>query len=554
MGEDVSVSEQQTTTFINRRGSTRIIYENITCDLKTIENDEAVMTGYIKNIGQEGLVAQFNKSLTISQRVYITVNLPQPYGNTKLDGRVIWISMTENSGFLIGINFILLDNQEKLKSLKDFISYNISNARIVDRRKGEKRANDRRESNNFIDQRRRERRIQKPIFLKCVRYNRMKRLMKENIYFYLREIQSRSGNKIIVKGKELRNFGSNNYLGLTNHPLVKEAAIKAIEKYGVGSGGVRVLSGTMDLHNQLEKKLANLKYGEDCIVYSSGYNANVGVISCLISKDEQVIIDEKSHASIIDGCLLSKPNMTIFRHNNMIDLERKLAKIPSNAPKIIMTDGVFSMDGDVAKLDTIYSLGEKYKAATYIDDAHSTGVLGKNGKGTAELFHLEGKIDLTIGTLSKALGGIGGFLVGSKDVIHYLKHNSRSFVFSTSLPPAICASLLKAIEVIETEPIWHQKLWQNINYITKELLNKGYNIGKTESAIIPIIFKNDDLTYLITKELEQEGIFVSPVVYPAVRKNESRIRVSIMASHTDDDLQFFLEKLNKIYDKHKITQ
>ncbi|OGS46288.1 MAG: hypothetical protein A2539_02815 [Elusimicrobia bacterium RIFOXYD2_FULL_34_15] len=380
----------------------------------------------------------------------------------------------------------------------------------------------------------------------------MKRLMNENIYFYLREIQSRSGNRIIVKGKELRNFGSNNYLGLTSHPLITEAAIKAIEKYGVGSGGVRVLSGTMDLHNQLEKKLANIKSGEDCIIFSSGYNANVGVISCLINKDEYVIIDEKSHASIIDGCMLAKANMVVFRHNNMIDLEKKLQKIPANVSKIIMTDGVFSMDGDVAELDTIHSLSQKYKAATYIDDAHSTGVMGKNGKGTAEYFNLEGKIDLTIGTLSKALGGVGGFLVASKDIIHYLKHNSRSFVFSTSLPPATCAALLKAVEIIETEPIWHQKLWQNINYVTKELRGLGFDIRKTESAIIPIIFKNDDSTYSITKELEEAGIFVSPVVYPAVRKNESRIRVSIMATHTENDLHYFLEKLTKISRKNKI--
>ncbi len=391
-----------------------------------------------------------------------------------------------------------------------------------------------------------ERRHSKPFFLKCMRYNRMDKLMVNDHYFYLREISSGAGNKIIRNGREMLMFGSNNYLGLANHPEVKEAAIKAVKKYGVGSGGVRVLSGTIDLHNQLEHALAALKGGEDCIVFSSGYSTNVGIISSLVAKDDQVIIDAKAHASIVDGCLLSGNQFSVFKHNDIDDLEDILKLTDRNKNKIIITDGVFSMDGDIAKLDRIYELGNKYSAAVMIDDAHSTGVIGYSGRGTASHFNLEGKIDLTIGTLSKALGGVGGFAVANRRIIHYLKHTSRAFVFSTSLPPAVSAAVLKAIEIINTQPELHAQLSANINYTITSLKAQGFNIGLTESAIIPIILKNEKLVYKLTGILENEGIFVSPVAYPAVRKKESRIRISVMATHTKNDLNFLLDTLSKV--------
>lgn len=398
-----------------------------------------------------------------------------------------------------------------------------------------------------------ERRHSKPFFLKCMRYNRMDKLIVNNHYFYLREISSGAGNKIIRNGREMLMFGSNNYLGLANHPEVKEAALKAVRKYGVGSGGVRVLSGTIDLHNQLEHTLADLKGGEDCIVYSSGYSTNVGIISSLVTKDDQIIIDAKAHASIVDGCLLSGNQFLVFKHNDMDDLEDVLKSTDQNKNKIIITDGVFSMDGDIAKLDRIYELGNKYSSAVMIDDAHSTGVIGYSGRGTASHFNLEGKIDLTIGTLSKALGGVGGFAVANKRIIHYLKHTSRAFVFSTSLPPAISAAVLKAIEIINTQPELHAQLSTNIKYTITGLKALGLNIGLTESAIIPIILKNEKLVYKLTGILENEGIFVSPVAYPAVRKKESRIRISVMATHTKDDLNFLLDTLGRVSKQLHIT-
>ncbi|MFH1369072.1 MAG: aminotransferase class I/II-fold pyridoxal phosphate-dependent enzyme [Elusimicrobiota bacterium] len=390
-----------------------------------------------------------------------------------------------------------------------------------------------------------EKRVTKPVFLKCIRYNRMEKLMDRSRYYYMREIESGNETYLTVKGRRMLNFGSNNYLGMATNPEVKEAAIKAIEKYGVGSGGVRVLSGTVDLHNMLEKKLARFKGGEDCIVFSTGYTTNVGTVSALLSKNDYAIVDAKAHASLIDGCILSGSHLQVFKHNDMQDLEKELGKIDAKAPKMIITDGVFSMDGDVAKLDIIYELGKKYNAAVMVDDAHSTGVLGKTGRGTAEHFGLEGKIDVAMGTLSKALGAVGGFIVSKSKVIHYLKHNSRAFVFTTSLPPSVSASLLKVIEILETQPQWHERLWRNIRVVMRELYIAGFNTGQSESAVIPIILRDDHKTYEMTGMLEEEGVFVSPVVYPAVRRKEGRLRLSIMATHTDQDIQMLMDKLKK---------
>lgn len=534
--------------FLKRRDFPRFITEhidmNIELEVQSGSSEKTKkITGKVIDLSKQGVTIYTDALLSISQRVNFKLLLPPSYGSVQGNGRIMW-GMEKKKHFQYGVSFYNIQNEEESKQLEHFLDSNLSISGIIDRRKGGRRKG--KKTHTQSDKRKTDRRTNKPLFLKCIRYNRMKKLMKKDHYFYLREIQSGSENKIIRNGKELINFASNNYLGLTIHPEVKEAAIKAIEKYGVGSGSVRVLSGTMDLHNQLEKKLAELKSGDDCVVYTSGYGTNVGVISGLINKKDYLIIDEKSHASIIDGCRLSMANLFIFKHNNMKNLEKKLQEIDINKPKIIITDGVFSMDGDVAKLDTIYELGKKYNAAIMIDDAHSTGVLGKTGKGTAEYFNLEGKIDLTMGTLSKALGGVGGFVVSSKNIIHYLKHTSRAFVFSTSLPPVICASLLKSLEILKNEPKWHSQLWQNINYIKKELINFGFDIGNTESAIIPVIIGNEDLTYQITGRLEEEGIFVNPVVYPAVKKRESRLRASIMATHNEKDLQFFIEKLKKI--------
>lgn len=391
-----------------------------------------------------------------------------------------------------------------------------------------------------------ERRLTKPIFLKCLKFNRPEKMMSGSAYYYLRELQSGSGPHITVQGREMLNFGSNNYLGLTMHPEIIEAAVKATEKYGVGSGGVRILSGTLDLHNQLERRLARFKGGEDCVIFSTGYTTNLGAVSALVAKTDHVIVDSKAHASIIDGSIFSGGQMLVFRHNDMRDLEKELRKIDSRAPKMIITDGVFSMDGDIAKLDLIYELGRKYNAGVWVDEAHATGVLGKSGKGTPEHFGLEGKIDIVMGTLSKALGAVGGFVVANRRIVHYLKHAARPFMFTTSLPPAVSASLLKAIDVIETQPIWRERLWNNIRRLKSELLSLGFDTGQSESAIIPVFLGDDYKTGKFTGMLEEDGVFVSPVLYPAVRRRESRLRVSVMATHTEQDIEQLVEKLKKI--------
>ncbi|MBU1078235.1 MAG: pyridoxal phosphate-dependent aminotransferase family protein, partial [Spirochaetes bacterium] len=411
------------------------------------------------------------------------------------------------------------------------------------------RSKDRRKSRvikSNIDNRKTDRRITKPLFLKCLRYNRVKKLVDKDQYYFFREIQSGNNHRIIRNGKELVNYASNNYLGLANHPAVIESSIKAIEKYGTGTTGARMLNGTMDLHNQLEEKLAKFKGGEDCMLCSSGYHTNVGVISALIAKNNHIIIDNKCHASIVDGCWLSGGKISIFKHNNLKDLESVLQGIDINSPKIIIVDGVYSMDGDLAKLDFIYKIGEKYKSVIMVDDAHAVGVIGKTGRGTSEHFDLQGKIDLMVGTLSKALGGIGGFVVASKKIIHYLKHNSRSFIFSASIPPANCAAALKALEIIEKDLTWHTKLWNNITYLKKALVISGFDIGNSASAIIPVIVKDEILTYKITGMLEKQGIYVNAIAYPAVRKRAARLRVSVMATHNQEDLDLFINKIRKL--------
>jgi glycine C-acetyltransferase len=264
-----------------------------------------------------------------------------------------------------------------------------------------------------------------------------------------------------------------------------------------------------------------------------------------LSKNDQVIVDSKAHASIIDGSLTSGAHMLVFKHNDMRDLEKELRKMDHKMPKMIITDGVFSMDGDIAHLDIIYELGRKYNAGIWVDEAHATGVLGKSGRGTPEYFGLEGKIDIVMGTLSKALGAVGGFIVAKKSIVHYLKHMSRAFMFTTSLPPSVSASLLKSLEVIETEPKWRNQLWSNIRHLKSELLSLGFDTGNSESSIIPVIIGDDMKTGMMTGMLQDEGVFVSPVLYPAVRRRESRLRVSVMATHTEADIDQFVEKLKK---------
>jgi len=368
---------------------------------------------------------------------------------------------------------------------------------------------------------------------------------KHGFYLYMRNLESACGPKVKIGGKEFIMLGSNNYLGLTNHPRVKAAAIAATKKYGVGAGGVRLLSGTYKLHEDMEREIAKFKGAEAAVAFSSGFMTNAGTIPPLATEDGVIINDEKNHASIVDGCKMAGTEVRVFVHNNMQKLEDILASYPKQRDKLVIVDGVYSMDGDIADLGTIYKLAKKYRARIMVDEAHSTGVLGKTGRGTPEHFNLLGKIDLVMGTLSKALGGIGGFIASSKDTVSYLKHVTREFIFTTSLPPAISAGVIEAIKVIKDEPQLLKNLWRNITFMKTGLVEMGYDTGNTQSAVIPVVVRDDVKAYRLARMLHDDGIFVNPIVFPAVKKNEARIRVNMMALLTLSELQRALDSFEK---------
>jgi|GEM_PF-352046 len=356
-------------------------------------------------------------------------------------------------------------------------------------------------------------------------------------YTYERVLQSACRSRVKTQERTKIMLGSNNYLGLSDHPYVKEATIRAIEKYGVGAGGVRVLSGTMDLHRELEEKIAHFKGHESCLLFSSGYVANLAAISTLVGKEDVIFCDERNHASIVDGCRMSGAIIRFYPHNNMESLRKKLSQYKEEKGKIIITDGVFSMDGDVAPLNQIVSIAKEFNAMTYVDDAHGTGVVGKGGKGSAALCGVHGKIDVTIATLSKALGSVGGAVCGSKSIVKYVTHHSRYFIFTSALPPGVCATVLASLEVIEREPEILEKLFQNRNKLITGLRTMGYNIPETVSAIIPIIIGDEDKTYELANLLDELNVFVNAVSRPAVPRELSRIRASVMATHSDADIE-----------------
>jgi glycine C-acetyltransferase len=368
-------------------------------------------------------------------------------------------------------------------------------------------------------------------------YHQADDLRANGLYLYMRKLESSSEDRVIVNGVELLMFASNNYLGLTTHPKVKEAGLKAMEKFGVGAGSVRLLGGTFGLHEELEQRIAQFKGTEAAIAYSSGYVSNMATISSLLSKQTDIaVIDERIHASLVDGLRFGQIPFRVFDHNDMNDLEEKLAASKNKGNLIIIVDGVYSMDGDVSNLPHIYGLAQQYGALVMVDDAHGTGVMGAHGRGTPEHFGLHGKIDIVMGTLSKGLGGIGGFAAGPRDLIDYLKHTARGFVFSAALPPSTCAALLAAIQVIEEEPQWLIRLHENANLMRHGLIQMGYNVGDSVSAVIPVIVGEDLTAYQLARALHAQGIYVSPVTYPAVRRGTARVRVSVMATHTPESI------------------
>lgn len=383
------------------------------------------------------------------------------------------------------------------------------------------------------------------IFTKCFKFNKAKTLISQGLYPFFRTIESAQDPEVIMNGRRMIMVGSNNYLGLTNHPKVKEAAIEAVRKYGTGCAGSRFLNGTLDIHVQLEEKLARFMRKDAALIFSTGFQVNLGVISALIGKDDIVIIDKMDHASIIDGCRLSFGEMKKFRHNDMSDLERVL-KENEDRDKLIVVDGVFSMEGDIAHLPEIIPLAKKYGARLMVDDAHGIGVLGKTGRGTAEHFGLENEVDLIMGTYSKSLASIGGFISGSTDVIHYIKHFARSLIFSASPPPASVAAVNAAVDIIENEPERRERLWKNTAKMLNGFKDLGFQTGRSQTPIVPIVVGEDERAFLMGMMLQEEGVFANVAVTPAVPAGMALIRTSYMATHTDEHLDLVLAAFEKV--------
>ncbi len=377
-------------------------------------------------------------------------------------------------------------------------------------------------------------------------YNVPQQIENMGLYPYFRTIESEQDTVVKIKGKNVLMFGSNSYLGLTTHKKLKEASKAAIDKYGSGCAGSRFLNGTLDLHIELERRLANFVGKEGALVFSTGFQVNLGVISSLTGRHDYIIIDELDHACIIDGARLSFSKVLKYRHNDMASLENILQKCEPDRIKLIAVDGVFSMEGDIAKLPQMVELAEKYNANIMVDDAHGLGVLGSLGRGTADHFGLTDKVDLIMGTFSKSLASIGGFIAADNSTINYLKHNARSLIFSASIAPANAASVIAALDIMESEPERIEKLWANTRYAHKLLLEAGFDTGHTETPIIPIFIRDDWKTFKMTKILLEQGVFVNPVVSPAVASSSSLLRYSLMATHTFAQIEEGIDKISKV--------
>lgn len=350
-----------------------------------------------------------------------------------------------------------------------------------------------------------------------------------------------------LNGKEVINLSSNNYLGFANHPRMKKAAIEAVEKYGVGAGAVRTIIGNMDIHEQLEEKLAKFKREEAVMVFQSGFNCNAGVIQAVTNKGDLIISDQLNHASIIDGVKLSKADKAVFAHSDMADLERVLKEKRDQYENVlIITDGVFSMDGDIAKLPEIVELAEKYNCMTYVDDAHGSGVLGESGRGTVDHFGLHGRIDFTIGTLSKAIGVIGGYCAGRKVMQDWLIHRGRPILFSTALPPAAVGAIMEAVDMLTESTEFTDKLWANARFFKEKLGKLGFDTGESETPITPVIIGDEAKTVEFSKRLMDNGVYVSPIVFPTVPKGTGRVRCMVTAGHTEKNLADAVDVFEKV--------
>ena len=387
------------------------------------------------------------------------------------------------------------------------------------------------------------------LFQKCRNYTRHKEAEANGLYPYFKAIESGADAEVMIKGRRMIMIGSNNYLGLTTHPKVKEAAKTAVEKYGSGCTGSRFLNGTLDIHEELEHRLAKFVRKERALLFSTGFQTNLGTISTLVGKDDVILCDRMNHASIIDGCRLAFGRTIKFKHNDMEDLERVL-----NSPDVedvagsvlVVTEGVFSMEGDLGALQQIARLKKKYGYRILLDDAHGIGYMGANGRSTAEHFGVEKETDLIMGTFSKSFASLGGFIAGPTEAIDYIKHNARALIFSASMPPSAVATVLAAVDIMEKEPEHRERLWRNVRKMQAAYRDLGFNIGRTESPVVPIIIGDFEKTLIFWKELFEAGVFVNPIVSPAVPPDMCLLRTSYMATHTDDELDKVIDTMGKI--------
>ena len=385
-----------------------------------------------------------------------------------------------------------------------------------------------------------------PLFKKVQNFEYANRVRATGLYPYFRTISSAQDTEVTMNGQNVLMLGSNSYLGLTNDPRIKEATIAAVEKYGSGCAGSRFLNGTLDLHLQLEEELARLMKKEAVLLFSTGFQVNLGVVGTIAGKDDFILADKSNHASLVEGSRLSLGKTDRFAHNDMTALSRRLAQLPQEAGKLIVVDGVFSMEGDIIKLPELVKLAKQHNAAVMVDDAHSIGVLGQNGSGTASHFGVEDDVHLIMGTFSKSLASLGGFIAGDAETVDFLKHNCRSLLFSASMSPANTAAVLAALRIMVSEPERIARLWKNTERMKQGLLSLGFDLGKSQTPILPLYVRDMLKTFQFCRRLEEERIFINPVVSPGVPPGEELLRVSLMATHTFEQIDRSLEKFQKV--------
>lgn len=394
----------------------------------------------------------------------------------------------------------------------------------------------------------------KPLQQKLSLYDAPQKAKAAGVYPYFRAISSEQDTEVMMNGKKVLMFGSNSYMGLTNHPKVIEAAIEATKKYGTGMAGSPFLNGTLTIHKDLEARLADYVGKEDAMIYSTGFGVNLGVVSTLTGREDYIILDEQDHASIIEGRRLSFSNYLKYKHNDMESLENQLKRCEPDKVKLIVTDGVFSMEGDVANLPEIVRLAKKYNATVMVDEAHGIGVFGEGGRGTCNHFGVTDDVDLIMGTFSKSLASLGGFIATDKVITNFLRHHSRSYIFTASITPASTAAVNAALDIIIAEPERQEHLWKITNYALEQFRAMGCEIGHTSTPIIPLFIRDDYKTFHVTSDLLKEGVFVNPVVTPAVAPQDTLIRYSLMATHTEEQVQRSLEAIEKVFRKYDLLK